>query len=203
MASRFAQKARDARPDAPKDVEIHAPTKIAELGQARGMEKAVSGFNGRMNMVQQARFQWATSACTRVHMTELIEYKMEEQKQRIKNRVMLAHDLAKKTDYGDYQIAAAQLDARIVEHSNEMDRFFTSTLSKDVDALYQEREAWLARLEARKLPATLLDRELQRMEAFIAEKLDGIEGKIKMLTENHERALESTLAMLGQRASEA
>lgn len=200
MASTFARRVQTARPEKTEDVDINAPMEIASVGKATALEDAARAAKPKMNIVQRTRFQYATSECTRKHLGEAVEFMMKEAKERLKNRVMLAHDLQKKTDYGEYQIAAAQLDARITKHSNDIDRFFTRTLGEEIDALYEEREIWLDRIQKRKLPATLEGRELERLEMHIANALDHVQGKITLLTENHAKALESTLAMLGQLA---
>lgn len=200
MPSIFARRAQKARPEKIAAVDIDAPMDIATVGKATALEDAARAAKPKMNILQRTRFNYATSECTRKHLGDAVEFMMEEAKERLKNRVMLAHDLQKKTDYGEYQIAAAQLDARITKHSNDIDRFFTRTLGDEIDALYEEREIWLARIQKRQLPATLEEREFERLEVHIADALDHVQGKITLLTENHAKALESTLAMLGQRA---
>lgn len=200
MASIFTRRTQKSRPEKIAGVDIDTPMDIATVGKATALEDAARAAKPKMNILQRTRFQYATSECTRKHLGEAVEFMMEEAKERLKNRVMLAHDLQKKTDYGEYQIAAAQLDARITKHSNDIDRFFTRTLGDEIDALYEEREIWLARIQKRKLPATLEGREFERLEVHIADALDHVQGKITLLTENHAKALESTLAMLGQRA---
>jgi hypothetical protein len=200
MTSIFARRAQKARPEKIAAVDIDAPMDIATVGKATALEDAARAAKPKMNIMQRTRFNYATSECTRKHLGDAVEFMMEEAKERLKNRVMLAHDLQKKTDYGEYQIAAAQLDARITKHSNDIDRFFTRTLGDEIDALYEEREIWLARIQKRQLPAVLEEREFERLEVHIADALDHVQGKITLLTENHAKALESTLAMLGQRA---
>jgi len=200
MASIFSKRAQKARPEKITAVDIDTPMDIATVGKATALEDAARATKPKMNIIQRTRLQYATGACTRKHLGEAVEFMMEEAKERLKNRVMLAHDLQKKTDYGEYQIAAAQLDARITKHSNDIDRFFTRTLGDEIDALYEEREIWLARIQKRKLPTTLEDREFERLEVHITDALDHVQGKIDLLTENHAKALESTLAMLGQRS---
>ncbi len=199
MASIFANRVQKARPEKIVDVDIDAPMDIATVGKATALEDATRAAKPKMNIIHRSRFQYATSECTRKHLGEAVEFMMEEAKERLKNRVLLAHDLQKKTDYGEYQIAAAQLDARIMNHSNDMNRFFTRTLGEEIDALYDEREVWFNRIKKRSLPAMLEERELERLEVHIADALDDVQGKINHLTDNHAKALESTLAMLGQR----
>lgn len=178
------------------------PVDMSLADHSGTFEKAARAMPGRLNVVDRTRVSFASGAAFRRHLTEVTEGLLEEGKKRSLARLAWAHDAAQKRDYKDYQATVDQINALILNASNEMDRHFFDLRGKERDKIYQIREEQLARIERRNLPDDLKQQELDMLHEEMMRLIDHFRGKIDRMVENQAEALETALQTLTQRRSQ-
>jgi len=187
----------------PEATPTATPPVDADLtAQSSSFERAVTKMPGHLNVIDRTRVSFASGAAFRRHLTEVAEARLEEGKQRTLARLAWAFDAAQKRDYMEYQSTVDQINALILDASNNMDLHFHTLRGKERDKIYAAREEQIARIEKRNLPDELAKQEMDMIDREMTTLIDHFKGKIDRMVENQAEALETALKTLSQRRSQ-
>ena len=179
-----------------------APSKDATSGgqmtKTHELRRALTNSPARMGPIQSMAHQLQNSRATRRHLDEVFEVMMEKAKENLRHRAMLEHDLEKKANHARYLETAGVLDHQVLQASQNLDRMLTGTLPDELGKIFQIRADWLGKIDKMPIPEERKRSEIDRMERWIDAQSSNVEGKIEVMVENHAKALQRTLTLLGE-----
>ena len=169
-----------------------------EMDKSGEFQAQIARTNAGMGAMQSIMHRLEVSRMARHHLDGMMREVMQKAEADLRHKLMLAHDLEKKANHAKYFEVAAVLDKQMVEASQELERMLLALLPKELRKIYDCRTAWMAEIELMPLSDAERTRETARMTEWISNEAESVDAKIELLAQNHAKALQRTLTLLGE-----
>ncbi len=130
---------------------------------------------------------------------ELLSTQLRYQQEQMTYKVTLSFDQDKKRLFAEYMLRVDALHGSIVDKSDTMVRNLVNTMQRSIIAAYEQAFEHKNQLNQMNVSGVLtedqLQREHQRVETWCNLLKDDIEAKVRIICENHAKAVERTVEL--------
>ncbi len=173
---------------------------VLSSGQSPKESKIVAHVEGKdmskMGFLARYKLHGDLDTITRNQVTEVTKIMVEAQKQELVTRLTFDLDINKKRAFDQYMDKVGALNNELMDKSNKMARDLRETMADSLLRIYDERDEWITKIDARKLSDEDHKKEIDRMKKWLDAAEVEIEGKMDMLNRTHLESLSVTLQLL-------